>query len=486
MNSKRALFFLVVSTVLSFSSCSGLKGTCTVNCGGGGSGTATLTITMRATPLTPPANTDLLAFVTQITGMYLTPTSGDHVNITFTPTMDFVHLQDSSLLVGTVSALAGTYTGLTINFTAPTVTYCTQTSGAAGCASGSVKTLTNTVVSLPVIPITLSLSENQQAGLEIDLDLNQALTVTTNTQVVTAANLGNASAFSVSALPPTSSSLAAGQLDFFENILGEVTAISGQAITVVTAANGSYTATGSASTYYSPNCLLSGAACSPAVGQLVSIDTAVNANGSLALLVYDPLSSVAIAWVDGIVTAPASSSTQFQVIAGKQATATGGSSTLPSGTLVNVTLTTPLTTTFLIDAKGLSVPNNSFVGSADATTLVPGMTVGLHVTQFTAASGNTPAAITADVVTLRFSSVSGTISAAAAPISFTLQSLPTFFGPTTNSVVQLNQLTPTTNYDGVSGSSGLTVGTTAAIRALYLGPTSATNTPFIAAKVRQF
>jgi len=145
-----------------------------------------------------------------------------------------------------------------------------------------------------------------------------------------------------------------------------------------------------------------------------------------------------------------------------------------------------LTTTFLIDAKGLSVPNNSFVGSADATTLVPGMTVGLHVTQFTAASGNTPAAITADVVTLRFSSVSGTISAAAAPISFTLQSLPTFFGPTTNSVVQLNQLTPTTNYDGVSGSSGLTVGTTAAIRALYLGPTSATNTPFIAAKVRQF
>jgi hypothetical protein len=67
-----------------------------------------------------------------------------------------------------------------------------------------------------------------------------------------------------------------------------------------------------------------------------------------------------------------------------------------------------------------------------------------------------------------------------------MQSLPTFFGPTTSSVVQLNQLTPTTNYDGVSGSSGLTVGDTAAIRALYLGSTSATNTPFIAAKVRQF
>lgn len=467
-------------------SCSGLKNTCTVNCGGGGSGTATLTITMRATPLAPPASTNLLAFVTQITGMYFTPSSGDNVSLTATPTMDFVHLQDSSLLVGTVSAPAGTYTGLTINFTAPTVTYCTQTSGVAGCASGSVKTLTNTVVSLPVIPVTFSLADNQKAGLEIDLDLNKALTITTSTQVVTAANLGNVSAYSVSALPPTSSSLASGQLDFFENILGEVTAISGQAITVKTAANGSYIATGSSSTYYSPDCLLNGSVCSPTVGQLVSIDTAVNADGSLALLVYDPLSSTAIGWVDGIVTAPATSSTQFQIIAGKQITASGGSYSLPGGSLVNVTLTNPLATTFLIDAKGLSIPNNSFAGSADASVLVPGMTVGLRVTQFTAASGTTPAAITADIVTLRFSSVPGSIAGTAAPVTFSMQSLPTFFGPTTNSVVQLNQLTPATNFDGVTDASGLTVGDTAAIRALYLGSTSATNTPLIAAKVRQF
>ncbi len=418
--------------------------------------------------------------------MYLTPSSGDNVSITGTPTMDFVHLQDSSFLVGTVTAPAGTYTGITINFSAPTVTYCTQTTGVAGCASGSIKTLTNTVVSLPVIPVTFSLSENQQTGLEINLNLNEALTITSNTQVVTAANLGNASAYSVSALPPTSSSLASGQLDFFENILGEVTAISGQAITVKTGANGSYTATGSSSTYYLPDCLMDGSVCSPTVGQLVSIDTAVNANGSLALLVYDPLSSTAIGWVDGIVTAPATSSTQFQMIAGKQITSTGGSYSLPGGSLVNVTLTNPLATTFLIDAKGLTIPDNSFEGATDSAALIPGMTVGLRVTQFTAASGTTPAAITADIVTLRFSSVSGTIAGTVAPVSFTMQSLPTFFGPTTNSVVQLNQLTPATNYDGATGSSELNVTDTVAIRALYLGSTSATNTPFIAAKVRQF
>jgi len=485
MNSKRALFFLGFAVIFALTSCSGSKtSVCTVNCGGGGggTGTATLTIMLRATPLTPQASTNLLAFVTTITGISLTPSSGNPVNFSGTPTLDFVHTQDSSLLVGTATVPAGTYTNATISFSAPRVTYCKQlTPGAPGCASGSLATI-NGAVTLPVIPITLTLSENQQAGLEINLNTTNAITV--SNQTVTAVNLGATNAFSVSTLPPANSSLATGQLEFFENILGEVTAVSGQTVTVLTAANGSYVATGSASTFYSADCLLDAVACAPAVGQLVSMDTAVKADGSLALLVYDPLSSVAIDWVDGVVTAPASSSTQFQIVAGKQATATGGSSNLPSGSIVNVTLQNPFP--FLIESKGLSVPVNSFQDSQDASVLIPGMTVGLHVTQFTAASGSTPAAITADVVTLRFSSISGAIATTAAPISFSMQSLPTFFGTTTSSVVQLNQLSPFTNFDGVTSASGLTVGNSVAIRALYLGSTTATNTPFIAAKVRQF
>ena len=484
MKSKRALLILGILAIFALTSCSGLKSSvCTVNCGGG-AGTATLTIMLRATPLAPQANTNLLAFVTTITGVSLTPSSGNPVNLSNTPTLDFVHMQDSSLLVGTATVPAGTYTNVTISFSAPRVTYCKQLApGVPGCTSASLATI-NGAVTLPVIPITLTLSDNEQAGLEINLNTANAITV--SSQVVTAVNLGATNAFSVSTLPPANSSLAAGQLGFFENILGEVTAVSGQTVTVLTAANGSYIATGSASTYYSPNCLLDAKACVPAVGQLVSIDTAVKAGGSLALLVYDPLSSVAIDWVDGVVTAPATSSTQFQIVAGKQATATGGGSNLPSGSIVNVTLVSPLTFGFFIDSKGLTVPVNSFAGSTDASVLVPGMTVGLHVTQFTAASGNTPASIQADLVILRFSSVSGAVAGTNAQISFTMQSLPTFFGTTTNSVVQLNQLSPFTNFDGVTGASGLTVGNTVAIRALYLGPTAATNTPFIAAKVRQF
>jgi hypothetical protein len=395
--------------------------------------------------------------------------------------MDFVRLQNDSFLVGTASVRATDYTGITISFSAPTVTYCTQpTPGVAGCASGSVKTI-NGAVTAPLIPITLNLAENQQVGLEINL--NTALAITVSNQTVSAVNLGNVSAYSITTLPPAASSLGTGQLDFFENVLGEVVEVSGQTVTILANANGDFSATGSASTYYSQDCELVAQACPPAVGQLVSLDTAVNANGSLALLAFDPFTSVAgVAWVDGVVTAPASSSTQFQIVAGDQSTGTVTPSSLPSGTIVNVTLVDPYP--FYVESHGLPIPVNSFENSTDATVLVPGMTVGLIVTAYTPASGTTPASVTAQTVTLRFSSVSGTVASVAAPNTFSIQSLPPYFGLTTNSVVQLSTVSPATNFDGVTGASGLTVGDTVAIRALYFGPN--TTTPFVAAKVRQF
>jgi hypothetical protein len=479
MNSKKYLIFIALASIFALSSCSGFGDHCTVNCGGGG-GTATLTITLRATPLTPQASTNLLAFVTSLTGVSITPTSGNPVNLNSTPTLDFVRLQSNSLLIGTVSVPTGSYTGITMSFAAPAVTYCTQTTpGLAGCSSGTVKTV-NGGVSAPQIPLTLTLSANQQAGVEIDL--NTANTLTVANQVVSAVNLGAVNAFTASTLPPTASSLGNGQLDFFENVLGVVTAVSGQAVTVATSNYGTFTATGSATTYYEVNCVLQNVACAPAVGQLVSLDAAVNPDGSLALLTFDPLSNLEIDWVDGVVTTTQTNSTQFQIVAGDQATAEGGASALPNGSIVNVTLSNPFP--FYIDSKGLPIPANTFLGSTDATNILPGMTVGIHVTAYTAASGNTPAAITADVVTLRYSYVSGAVFTVAPPNTFSLASLPSFFGLTGNSVVQLSSVSPDTNYDGVTGPSGLVVGHTVGISGLYFGPNAVSR--FVTSKVRQF
>lgn len=481
MNSKKFLPLIASAAILWMGSCSGLKTPCTTNCGGGGGGNATVIVTMRATPLTPQASTNLLAFVTTLTGVSFTPSGGgSSPGINNTTTVDFARLQSDSLLIGTATLPAGSYTGITMGFSAPTVTYCLRpTPGIQGCIPGSTTTLTGSLSS-PQIPLTLTVAGNQVVGLEIDLNAATALTI--SNQVVSAVNLGATSAFTESSLPPASSSLGSGQLDFVENIVGVVTQISGSTVTVQTSNNGTYTATGTSSTYFVPTCLLTNVACAPAAGQLVSIDAAIKSDGTLTLLTYDPLSSTEVDWVEGVVTTVPTSSTQFQIVAGQQATSMGGASNLPSGAIANVTLSNP--SPFVVDAQGFPTPANSFENATDATSILPGMTVGLHVTLFTAASGTTPAAITADMVALRFSNVSGSVALVSPPNTFSIQSVPIFFGLSTNSVVQLGTATQLTNFDGVSSASGLQVGGTVAMRALYLGPS--TNTPFVAAKVRAF
>jgi len=146
---------------------------------------------------------------------------------------------------------------------------------------------------------------------------------------------------------------------------------------------------------------------------------------------------------------------------------------------VNVTLVSP--SPFLVDSKGLTVPVTTF-GGTDASILLPGQTVAVHVTAFTAASG-TPAAaaVSADTLYLRFTRVTGSLASPAAP-NVSIQSLPSFLGITSPVQAQLSAGTVSTYYDGVSSSTGLSSGQTASIRALYFG--SSTAPAFSAAKVR--
>jgi hypothetical protein len=168
-------------------------------------------------------------------------------------------------------------------------------------------------------------------------------------------------------------------------------------------------------------------------------------------------------------------------------TLTGNSLTL--GEPVQVTLGSGAT--FSVDVKGLTVPvpqATAFAGASDTSVLLPGQTVSVRVTGFTAGSGTLPAQATVDVVDLRYSRVPGTVLSVAPPTTLTLQNLPPIFGLTINPIVQLSTGSPpnfaATNYDGVSSASGITAGSsqTYTIRALYFGPVAATQ--FSAAKVR--
>jgi hypothetical protein len=282
-------------------------------------------------------------------------------------------------------------------------------------------------------------------------------------------------------------------LDFVEDVTGVVTAVNSSMVTVKTATHGSITATANSSTFFSPNCsnfsLPQTIACAK-VNQIASIDTALNADGTFTLLDYDPLDTSATDWIEGVVTSVPTSTTQFQIVANDLFQPTSGSligTNLPLGSSVTVTL--GVGATFRVDGKGLIVPAEAgiFSSSNDTSVLRPGQTVAVRISSFTAAAGTTPATATVNFVGLRFTRVTGSVFSVAAPTSFSIQSLPPFFGEITSEIAELNSAsspsTAPTNYDGVSDGTGLTVGSTVSIRALYFGPNSAM--PFTCAKVRK-
>jgi hypothetical protein len=458
-------------------------------------------MTMTAAPLTPPPNTNLLSFIVDVNTITLTSSTGTNVNIPPNNTsfsVDLTKLQSDSAFLGTSATVpAGSYASMTVSLSSPVVTFCTQTAGNTGCASGSVTTISGAIAApkITTAPFPLTLTVNQKTGLAISLNLGNALSVNAS-QVVTAVNLGAANVLSASSLPSVSSSVATGQLDFVDDVTGVVTAVNTttQSVTVKTATRGSLTAVANSSTVFSPNCTafnlsLTFVSC-VVQGHVASLDMVLNSDGTLTLLEYDPLSTTAGDWIEGVVTAIPSSSTQFSVVTNDAVFASSGSvisSSLSFGAAVNVTLVGNPQKPFVVDTKGLVVPTNVFSGGTDTSVLAPGQTVAAHITAFTAGSGSTLAKASADSLYLRFTRLTGTVASVAPPNTFSMQSFPTFFALTTPITVQLSTGSPSTNFDGVSSSGSITAGQTVSISALYFGPpvgTTSTPTPFSAAKVR--
>jgi hypothetical protein len=339
----------------------------------------------------------------------------------------------------------------------------------------------------------LVVAHDQTTSLAINVSIAKALTVNGPTQVITEVNLGAANVLSVMILTPGSSSLPPATLDFIEDVTGIVSSVDEptQSVTIQTATKGSITAIAGASTVLSPNCTtfnLGATFTCVKQGQVASLDTVLNPDGSLALLEYDPLSITEGDWIEGIVGLAPTSSTQFHLVTNDFVLARKNSliaDNLKLGASVQITLASPKP--FVVDSKGLIIPNSSFSGAVDASVLVPGETLALHVVSFTPGTGATLAAASVDFVYLRFTRVTGSVASSAPPNTFAMQSFPSFFGLTLSVTVQLSNGSPSTSFDGVSHASELVSGQTASIRALYFGPPTGptpTPSPFSAAKVR--
>jgi hypothetical protein len=444
---------------------------------------------MIATPPNVPPGTSILSFTVTVLSASLTPSSGSSISLPLDTsgtslTFDLTKLQsDTALLSNAVSVTPGTYTSLSIGFLNAVVTYCTQTSpGSRGCDPNSTKkissNLANTVQIIFGTPLILT--SGQQTGLAVQVDLANTLTI--SGQNVTGINFGGTNAVTSYTLPPTASTLpSASALDFLEDLTGNVTSVSGQSITLSTSNGQSFTAATSSSTIYSPNCSVQSISCA-SQGQVASIDATLNEDGSISILEFDPLATSTGDWVEGVVAEVPTSSTAFRLVANTMVLSS--SSSLISGKLNladNVQVTLSNAQGFTVDGKGLTVPVTTFVGNTDATVIIPGQTIAVHVTAFTAAAGNTPANVTADMVMLRFTRVAASAAAVTSP-TLSSQNLPPYFGLSALALVQTSTGSPNTYYDGVATLGGIPIGNTIAMRALYFGPTAAT--PFSAAKIR--
>jgi len=506
MKHTKSLVLFAVLAAASMSACSGL-GDDGVNFGGGASGgggttNATFGVTLQAKPLALPANATILSYSLTIGDVTLTPASGNPINVSGSATFDLTRLQSDSALLATFSAPAGTYSGITLSLSSATVTYCTVTTGVPGCNTGSVLSAT-AAPATPVIAFpgsSLVLSSGQETGTSIYFDMGGTLTVVN--QAITKVDLTQANLTTIPLGPSHLSSLSSTQLDYLEDVIGNVT-VSGNQVTITTHNSVQLITTADSNTFYSPNCNNTGIGDGTntincvQTNQLASINAGLNEDGTLELLSYDPLAPVSTTnndWIEGIVVYTPTNPAQLTIVANDAAVTSSGT-VLPNP----FPIAAPITVNFQnnnpfvnlnVDTQGLQVPADftNFVGTATpATTLLAGQTVAFHVLTYTAGS---PASITTDNAILRFTRIAGNASQGGVVNNFTYDSttLPAFYSfATPSQLVELTAGTPpttnSTNYDGISNSTGITTGSTYSVRALFFGQFDAF--PFVAAKVRQ-
>jgi len=476
---------LLVLTGFIMSACSGLPGGgCVANCSSGGS--VSLVLTATPPPLTSALS--IQAFITAITGITLTPSSGGApVAVSLNSTAYIAELNrvtsDSTLLASKVSVPVGTYKQVNVTFAAPRVTFCTQINpGVQGCANASLAAVTGTPGSVS-FSTNLTVADGALTGIVLRVNLGNALTETN--QTITGVDLTAVNTFSAATLPPPSSAtdLSTTQLSHLDDIMGLVTGATSTSITIQTSTRGSVTASTNASTVFA--CTAQNSSCVQ-TNQVAVLDAVLNSDGTITATFFQPIIDSGD-MIEGVVTSvPNTVNNTFTLVATDSVFAPSNSvlnGSLNVGDQMVVTLAGTVTPFVIID-KGLgnpTLPANSFDHSTSISAIHPGMTVLFPVTAYTAQSGTTPGAASTVSFALRFSRITTAMAIATSP-DFTIAgaAVPPFFGISTNEQVRTN--TGRLSLDGVQTIAAIPAGNTISASALYLGPTS--NPAFAAQSVR--
>jgi hypothetical protein len=499
----KILFPLLVSAIISLASCSGLP----KSGGGGGGGNSTLSLTITDTLL---PGTSILSFKVTVTGVSLTPSTGKPVTLTLnpsTPIIELTRLQSDSAFLGTSTVPSANYTSATVSFTSPDVVLINQTNVAltggtpAPCPVSPVspvttcefKPATSGVITLTTAPFALTLTPNQQTGLSLDFNLNNAITMTNG---VVSVDFTQANVLTAATLPRTGTPT--GALDLIEDFTSIITTISGNSVTVHSDTRGNITAVANSSTTFNNlpvTCAAQNITCLLA-NQTVSIDASLNLDGTMTLLEADLLDNVSnvslkLDEVEGTVFSVNQGTQQISLVLSDKTVVSGNSllTAASAGTVVVATL--GATPAFSVDTKGLSAVLASFnsIPFATLSNVFAGQTVRIQVLASPAPTAglNSSVLVNTNSVVLRFSRVTATVATQPASPFFSVSfvTLPSFLTSSSPLVPPniLVQISTQTNFDGVTDITRLSVGDSVSVRALYIP--NFTASPFFAAKVRK-
>ena len=495
----------VAIAAIGLSSCSGVNNPCT-DCGPSGNANVTVTIFD-----TPPAGTTVLSFNLPIVGITLTPSSGSAVSI-YAPTAvqptEVTRLQtDSTLLVSAASVPAGSYTGLNITIATTSGTFINASgSSITYTLNGSSKTCLNlNVCNLPAgaattvtVPISLTLSDNQNQWIGIDVNLNKAILSTGGISV----DFSQPNVFTATTTPRAG--LPAGAVDTIEDFTGQVSAVNNSSITLQNSITGqSLTATivtgTSSNTQFSAapasysGCNNSDPTTCLTIGSTVSMYANLAANGKLTATEIDGLDVFATDEIEGVIYPASLTPGQVGLILLDKTSASGNSVLSASTTTFGTPFfldTTSNSVTFNVDSGPLTNSGFSPAGFNGVGSLLAGQRVRVQVANVHVANNvNTATALN---VLLRWSRVSATVNTITGN-AFTLTNLPVYMSSATNGLnpgvpvnPQVNTYPGYTAFDGITGTSDskFQVGTSLALRALFLDTGSGAQYSFQANKVR--
>jgi hypothetical protein len=490
------LICLLLVATISLASCSGQSKSGTPPPPGGNS---TLSLTMTDTLL---PGTSILSFKVTVTGVSLTPSTGKAVSLTLTPStpiIELTRLQSDSAFLGTSTVPGANYTSATISFTSPDIVLVNQTNialtgGTTQCPVNAVcefKPATSGMITLTAAPFPLTLTPNQQTGLSLDFNLNNAITMTNGAVSVDFTLANVLTAFT---LPRTGTPT--GALDLIEDFTGVITAINGNSVTVHSDTRGNITAVANSSTTFNIDptvCSAQNITCL-AANKTVSIDASLNPDGTMTLLEVDLLDNVSVLAnkldaVEGTVIFVSATAPQISLVLSDKSVVSGNSvlTAATAGTIVQASLGT--TPNFSLDTKGLSAVLAFFnsIPFATPSNVFAGQTVRMQVLANPAptAAPNGNVLVNTNSIVLRFSRVTAAVATAPASPFFSVSLLPSLLTspPSPLLLPALVQISNQTNFDGVANVTALNVGDSVSVRTLFIP--NFTASPFFVAKVRK-